>query len=101
MALRASSCAGRTGILQPCSWDERGAVTGLCLATDTEEEFELRGPRPGDLLHLLGEVVAVRGTVLRADGHPVLDVLELRRFEDGQEPLSPAPGRRPLPEEVC
>lgn len=101
MSLRAPVSAGRTGILQPCSWDERGAVTGLCLATDTEEEFELRGPRPGELLHLLGEVVAVRGKVLRRDGRPVLEVFELRRLEDGQEPLSPARGRCPLPEEVC
>ncbi len=101
MALRASSLAGRSGILQPCSWDERGAVTGLCLAMDTEEEIELRGPRPGDLLHLLGEVVAVRGTLCRSHGHAVLEVLELRRLEDGHEPLSPAPGPCPLPEEVC
>ncbi len=81
-----------TGILQPSAWDERGRVTALALATDTEEEFEVEAGRAlSGMIRLLSEEVAVRGRIRRRAGRRVVEGAAFCRVDD-------APGPQPRDE---
>lgn len=89
------------GILQPSAWDERGRVTALVLATDTEEEFEVAaGAALAGMIRLLSEEVAVRGRIRRRSGHRVIEVAEFRRVDDAPGPRPRREARNRILEEV-
>lgn len=100
MHKRAGSATVLTGILHPSAWDARGAATALTLATDTEEEFLLRGPSPRSLRGLMGEEVAVRGVVRHFPDGDAVDVLDIRRVEEDSAPVSSDDGYSAALEEV-
>ncbi|MCM0754597.1 hypothetical protein M7784_04980 [Desulfovibrio aminophilus] len=100
MSKHAGSATVLTGILHPCAWDARGAVTALTLATDTEEEYLLRGPSPRSLRPLMGEEVVVRGRVRRDPEGDAVDVLDIRRAEDDGSSFSHNDGYSAALEEV-
>ena len=78
------------GIIIPASWDTKGNITGMAIATHKEEEYIIEDDeKNANLMSFLRQEVKITGVIKTSGGKKIIKIIKITNMAEGL-PLLPS-----------